>query len=645
MKRKPLKPSRRPGRSRVPERPVPVVEERGTPVQAVVAVGPVIGRDGKGNHCLYLTMGEGVGPLFILQVDPRTGRCRQFSAAKGISGGRPVCWSERWNRLFVAASGPGTGAEYEGYLLEFDPKKARLTNRGRIGPSPSGFPCSIAEAADGSIYVGTYPRCILVRYRPDRRRFESLGRMDEADQYLYVQCGEDGTVATLVKMAHPHVVVFDPKSGTHTPFGPEADTDRQVGRVALLKRADGRLYIDSHEGCFRVHPAGVTAVDALPPPMPPATLPDGSRFQLCNEGSKRYTARELERIHPDGKRTRVPLTWTYEGTEIYLVRTGPDRKLYGSSVLPLHFFEHNPVSGKTVDRGACSTASGEIYSMDSMDGKLYFCAYTHAILGMYDPTRPWQFGSEGAREDANLRFGKPDDNPRQLGRIDSIAYRPRDMCAGPGGKVWVASVPDYGMWAGTLSWYDPKRDTFGGAHRNIYPDCSAYTMTYLPELDRLAVGFSIYGGSGTSPRAERTGFVLWDPVQDRETWRGDCGLEIVGVMDMEYAGDGLVYAIVHTRPAHVLIAHLLLLDLPRNRVVKHVRLDTAAGWPLEVSFQRDDRFLYGATRESIYRVPLGTVDLDVVWRNRKDGPSCGGALLGKHYYFGSLHRLRRARVR
>ncbi|NLL82796.1 MAG: hypothetical protein GX230_00970 [Lentisphaerae bacterium] len=67
-------------------------------------------------------------------------------------------------------------------------------------------------------------------------------------------------------------------------------------------------------------------------------------------------------------------------------------------------------------------------------------------MGVYDPTKPWSFGvpldhpdpvnagySDPAIE-CRYSFG-PDDNPRQLGRMDNVAYRPRDMVCGAAGKV------------------------------------------------------------------------------------------------------------------------------------------------------------------------------------------------------------------
>ena len=72
--------------------------------------------------------------------------------------------------------------------------------------------------------------------------------------------------------------------------------------------------------------------------------------------------------------------------------------------------------------GKAAYASGEIYSMGSLDGKLYLCSYPEARLSVYDPKRPLRFGD------------KEDSNPRDLGPMGEEQYRPRAMIAGPHGK-------------------------------------------------------------------------------------------------------------------------------------------------------------------------------------------------------------------
>src|SRR5262249_53910726 len=132
------------------------------------------------------------------------------------------------------------------------------------------------------------------------------------------------------------------------------------------------------------------------------------------------------------------------GTALYYVHLGLDHCIYGSSILPEHLFRHNPNDGELIDLGPCSRSTGEAYSMANLDERMYISSYPAARLSVYDPSQGYRFGEE------------PGDNPRDLGRIDDISYRPRSTLAGPLGRVWLASVPDYGMWGGPLSYYDPR---------------------------------------------------------------------------------------------------------------------------------------------------------------------------------------------
>ncbi len=638
------------------------MREWGIPVRAPVGGGPYAGRDATGAPCLYAVMGQesSRADMFVLQIDAETGACRRFDPPSGVSGARPVLWSERWQRLFIAGSGQEHAATHDsGWVLHLDPRSGILASSGPLRPGASMAPCSIAEAPDGTIYVGCHPDDSLFSFDPATGAVRDWGRMDDTEHYFYVACGADGTVAGLAKMTRPHVIAFDPATGERRAIGPIADTDAGTGRVELITGADGLLYIDSHEGVFGVRGLGAVPVAARPAPAAPATLPDGSRFRfLDGHGEKAHAWRIIEVRSPSGRQRVLHLDYQADGAGIYIVRAGPDGRVYGTSVLPMHFFTADPATGELSDHGACSTASGEAYSMDWLDGKLYLCVYTHALLCEYDPKRPYSFSSLRERNgeavllhgewdpsgSLRFRFG-PDDNPRQLGRMDAIAYRPRDMVAGPAGKVWVASMPDYGMWGGTLSWYDPKADRFGGAHRHIIRDCSPVSIAHLSGPDQLVVGFCIYGGSGTNPKARRAGFALWDPRADREVWQGDLGMDVIGVMDLEDAGNGLAYAIVHPAPETVLQADLMLIDFANRRIVDRAPLASVAGWPLEVSFQRDDRYLYGATREGVYRVPLGTTRIEVLWRTtRANGPTAGGALVNGRYFFGCEAKLRSVRV-
>ncbi len=640
-------------------------KDYGIPVRAAVGGGPWAGKDGQGRPCLYCVMGhESNGAdIIVLQIDVASGATRQFNPPEGISNARPCLWSERHQKFFIGAGGLEHGSQKEsGWLLYFDPRTDRLVMAGGgvLKAGSKEAPTSVAEGADGTIYIGCHPAAALYGYNPATGLMRDYGAMDPVENYFYVACGRDGTVAGITRTTRPHTVVINPLTGEHRALGPVADTDSGTGKVELFTGADGLLYLDTHAGPFRVKGMELESIDRLPGPMPAPTLPDGSSFRYLDGHSERAHAwRIIEIRKPDGRQKVIHLKYEAAGAAIYIVRGGPDHKLYGTSVLPMHFFTADPATGELKSYGACSTASGEAYSMDWLDGKLYLCVYTHALLCVYDPLKPYSFTGLSQKPDGewvfwggehepsgNLGFQfSPQDNPRQLGRMDKVAYRSRDMLAGPAGKVWVVSIPDYGMWGGTLSWYDPKLKQFGGAHRHLYRDCSPISITHMRDEDLLFIGFSIYGGSGTTPRVKTTGFMAWDPHRDCEVWRGDLGLNCIGSMDLEAVGNGLVYAIVHPYPDTVLQADLVLMEPLKHRIVSKSRLDSVAGWPLEVSFATDAKYLYGVTRESVYRVPLGTTEIEVLWRTDKaQGPTASGALLDGTYYFGALAKLQSVRV-
>ena len=601
------------------------VREIGVPVRCATHVMLFAGSDAEGKSCLYVSMGQVGAPFFVLAIDPATGACTKHLAdVEAADEAVSAFWSERHKLLFA-------GSCYAGHLHQFNPQSGRLEDLGVINagdPAAANFPCHMDEYPDGALYIGSYGKCDLTRYNPETGKFTNFGRMDDVDMYFYPRCGVDGTVAGLVKMTRPHVVAFDPETGEHRSVGPVADVDRQIGSVELIKGNDGLLYIKSHEGKFRISGMELVEVETVPEPMPRAALLDGSTFKFLD--AAQFEHRELEISHPDGSRDVFHLDWQGDGTNLFFCHLGPDAKVYGSSMLPEHLFSCDPKTDECIDHGACSTSGGEAYSMGNLDGKLYIASYPAAKLSVYDPAKPWRFGTD------------PDANPRELGRMDEVAYRPRAMVAGPAGKVWVASIPDYGMWGGTLAWYDPKTGEFG-SHRHVVRDCSGYAMTYLPEQDLLFVGFAVEGGTGTQPKAERAALVLWDPNADQEVWQGDLGLNINTVFDLCAAPGGLVYALIlengeDQRPT------LWLID-PKDRAVVSscVLTDPPHGWAVwgMQSLFIHRGYVYGPTYLSVFRAPLGTTDVEAYWiTDDKNAARGGGAVVGGQWYFPTKHRLR-----
>ncbi|MBI2440003.1 MAG: hypothetical protein HYV35_01380 [Lentisphaerae bacterium] len=610
------------------------VRELGIPVRAVFACILHPGKDAQGRPSLLASMGQMAGGLLVLDINLEKGGCVQYECADRKAF-EPVASyrSARDGVLYM-------GACYTGTFHRYVPGSNTIEDIGHVDPELATFPCRIDEAPDGSLFVGAYPGCCLSRYEPATGQWTRYGRMDETDMYFYPLCSADGTVAGLVKMCKPHVVALDPKTRTHRTVGPVIETQERSGSIDLYKGKDGLLYIRSSEGDFRVQGLEAVKVAALPEPMPPRnTMSDGATVEFADRSTSDF--RKVRLTPPKGKGPPriLSLDWQGAGTDIFLIHHGPDGRLYGSSILPERLFSCRPDGSDMIDHGQCSVSSGEAYSMANLDGKLYIASYPGARLSVYDPKEPYKFGTD------------PGSNPRDVGAADPVACRPRAMLAGPAGKVWIGAVPDYGMWGGTLSAYDPQTGTFT-SHRHLVKNCSVVALAWLPKRERILVGTTVEAGTGTQPRADKCAFVWWDPRRDQADGIETFGIhDLRGIMDIVRVDDRYVYAVVERlaaeSPSSALVptAELVLIDLDERRVSDRSRFGGEFGWPLEVALRKGpDGAWYGATKISVYRITPGTAQRTILWRcgmeEHDQHVSVGGPVIGRTYYFASAHRLR-----
>jgi len=594
---------------------MPQVRELGIPVRSVNWARLHAGRNGEGAPCVYATMGQQADGLFVLQINPDTGACRQFVSQVPRSNSPTATLMSRTGRLYV-------GAAYAGHLLCFDPQQDTLEDLGAINPDAATFPCRMDEDAEGRIWIGSYGTADLTSYDPDTRTFTRYGRMDEVDMYNYPLVNTDGTVACLVRMTRPHVVVLDPRTGKKQTVGPVTTKGRDT--IDLFKASDGRLYIESSLGNFRVQSADAVPVDVLPECEPEPTLSDGTRFAFADAAQLLY--RKLEISRPDGHTRTFDLKYQAKGSDIFYLHRGPDGCVYGSSILPLHLFRHDPANGELVDLGRASSSGGEAYSMGNLDGKTYICSYPGATVSEYDPARPYHFGDQ------------PGDNPRDLGRIDDISYRPRSTLCGPLGRVWVASVPDYGRWGGPLSWYDPRTGE-KKAYYEICGDASCYVLAHLEAEGLIAVGTTISGGSGTQPKVDQAVLFLWDYRAEKKVWQGTLDRPVTAFTSLLTGPDGRLYG---TARGGDLPAEVFVFD-PQSRKFTD-RLAPPGGSPLDLGLQNGPHGdIYGFTDSCIYRLDPKALSFEEVVR-ADDVLSVAGPILGDEIYFAMGHRLRVARI-
>ena len=648
-----------------PTHPPPVARDLGIPVRGVSWARLHPGRTADGRASLLASMSQNHGGLFVIDIDLATGRCRQHAVHDQVNSTfSAASYRSLLTGILYIASG------WDAHLHRFDanhPERG-LEDLGKYDPEATA-PNGLGETPDGRIWIGTYPHARLTAFDPATGKFANFGALDATDNYLYPLGGDDGSLAAIVKFIRPHLVVIDPRTGEHREAGPAVtEVTDKAQFLKFYKGTDRRLYLDSHAGRFRVDGMNLTPVDELPAPLPgihatykhayqaPAEMPGGWTAHLLDEypnGTGTPRSVLLANSNPLIPSRTLTLDWVGGGSNLHLIQPGPDGDLYGSSYMPNHLFRASPDGQRIEDLGTHTFAMGEAYSLALLDGKIYLGSYPEARLSVYDPARPRHFGTG------------PGDNPRDLGRLDAIGFRPNALISTPDGRLWMGASPDYGLTGGTLAWYDPRTGA-KKSHRAIVPATTPASLLYLPELKQVLVGLSIEAGTGVPITRLDGAFALWDPAKDELVWAGDLGLaDLADVTTLLPAGHGLVYALIG-RGDHILTAgppevrpRLALIEPARRAVVAESYLPADFGplsWHgLFCLRAGPDGAIYGATGYCLFRIRPGTCEVERIWQKvyqekrdtlvwlnsaHADQIDVVGPIVGREFYFATGWRLR-----
>jgi len=75
------------------------------------------------------------------------------------------------------------------------------------------------------------------------------------------------------------------------------------------------------------------------------------------------------------------------GTQICGLGKASDRSIYGTNIIGMHIFRHDPRTGQTRDLGHVGWRGGEVYNVIDVGGKIFFGTYTRGLWGVYDPKK------------------------------------------------------------------------------------------------------------------------------------------------------------------------------------------------------------------------------------------------------------------
>jgi len=577
-------------------------QDLGIPVREAMFWGAYVGPGKTGKmDTIYLSFGQYKAPLFLLAVNPDTGQVRQFNGPLSSEMGSWGYTVDHENRIYL-------GSYYHAHLLRFDPKAEEWDDLGQPGGERESFICRITTAPDGKIWGGTYPSAKLFSYDPKTGVSENFGRMDPNQFYCYPTAGEDGFIYCAIQFEKMDIVVFDPEKKAKTPLIPLEQ--RKPGRVSFVKGKDGKIYskLSSSDKWYLIEGGErLVEISKSDVPFPQSGLPDGRQFSV-------FDNKILRIENPVTKEEKkIPIHYEAAGAFIFVVGAGPDGRIYGSSMLPLRLFVYDPHIQSFANLGKAAYASGEIYSMGSLNGKLYLCSYPEARLSVYDPQKPLRFGD------------KEDSNPRDLGPFGGDQDRPRTMVAGPHGKVYIGSYPDYGLMGGAISVYDPKKDE-KRVYRHIIQNQSVASLAYIEKIDLIAAGSSVRGGGGTRAIEKEAKLILWDPKEEKKIFEIVPVPEAKAILSLAATVDGMLYGITHNEKVFVFD--------PEKREIKKV-FDLGFKEPREISLQLGpDLRLYGLAKEAIFFIDPRNDQVSLVAEPSVPIGS-GMAMFGRKIYFGS----------
>jgi hypothetical protein len=444
---------------------------------STVAPGPAAG-----TQRLYASYLYADSTLDVIAIDPATGQSEVFhNVVPGEYGARNI------------AVGPD-GDVYLGTLphahfIRIDRKAHTMVDLGQPAPGEE-YIWDVAYGSDKRLYGVTYPGCKLVRYDPATAKLEDLGRMDPTEKYgRWIVGGHDRYMYIGIGTAKANIAVFDTETGKLREILPEKY--QKVGIAKPYIGVDGKAYATLDDHLFAIDGFSIRELSSQDKVAPENhdILPDGTTLSLSD-------GQNLTEQKPNsGPERKLAITYKGEDLQVFRLGFGPDGALYGSSILPIHFFRVDLAQAAVVPIG--NLGGGEIYSFLAHDNKLLMAAYSGiAPLMTYEPGKAFA--------------PKPNGNPEliEFPNFDH-AWRPQAMIADPDGRVYVGATAGYGKLEGPLlSWTGEPGSIEQFEH--IVTDQSIVSLAATRRF--IVGGTTTQGGGGSHPTAKDAHVVLWDPA-------------------------------------------------------------------------------------------------------------------------------------
>ncbi len=452
------------------------VEHLGVAVRAVVF--------GNSQGCLAESPGGRKGMFYIPYYSSTGGALAGIHPRSGEQVQVPLPSQGGYGTAVGSDGAVYVGGVHPGDLYRFEPTTGKIEN---LGGSQFGGTYIWACAASPDrrkIYAACYPTSGVLEYDVRDRKLRNLGRMSRTEQYARSICVDTVGQVWVGIGTHADLVIWDPGSESRLSVLPEQyghnsscydvaasgrhvfckllydhkhliyDSTTRQPITVLGKPPDGLSYMAARggrSGCFYLHATlSGTLYRYRAGDAGPEKLVEGlGQVAVVEEDRYAYAIDDQDFVYFDlaerKELVRRKLAEATDGMNLYTLAAGADGKIYGSTYINMHMFSVDPESGRIADLGKALRWGGQIDSMHAgRDGKIYMGSYVHAVVSVYDPTRPWKIGTAA------------DCNPREIGPVGSGQYRTRCITLGPDDKIYVGSIPSYNTApTGALSRVDP----------------------------------------------------------------------------------------------------------------------------------------------------------------------------------------------
>ncbi len=481
----------------------------GSMVASAVGPGPT-----PGSERLYLSFLYLEETIDVVAVDPATGSFQVFANPAPTEYGARSMVVGPDGKIYL-------GTLPYAHVLVLDPKEGTLKDLGRPSKTEQ-YIWDLAFGPDGKLYGATYPQSRLVRYDPATGLLEDLGRMDAKQQYAhYVAASDDGFVYVGIGTNVANIAAYQISTGERRSILPAQY--QGVEQAWVYRGTDGKVYGRAASRYFRLEGWNATLIESGSP------APQAKQNTLSDGGVVSVSSRTVRTTYASGSVNTV--SFAYKGNELAVFRVGfgPDGKLYGSSVLPIHLLVHNPSTGEMNELG--DLGGGEIYSFLSRGDSLLMAAYSgSAPLMQYNPRKPFKPGQGDENNPKLVTFSGSDSS-----------WRPQAMIHSPDGRVFLGAVSGYGLLGGPMTIWNPDTgDIISFPH--IVKDQSVVTLAAVGDL--IVGGTTISGGGGSFATQKDAKLFIYDLKQKMKT------AEVVAlagsgtINDLVTAPNGLVYGLV-----------------------------------------------------------------------------------------------------